>query len=75
MGTSATVDADLCIGSVECNRIAGDAFKLDDVSGVSEPLAGGSRTDPAVLIEAAAACPTQAIRLRREDGSLLYGEP
>lgn len=74
MATIATVDADLCIGSLECNRIAAEAFLINEDSGVSEPLPGAETTDPDVLVSAAGACPTQAIRLRRADGSVLYGE-
>jgi ferredoxin len=74
MSTKANVDADLCIGSTECNRIANAAFLLDDDTGVSVVLPGASETDPDVLVDAAGACPTMAIRLRRADGSVLFGD-
>ena len=75
MGTRASIDPELCIGSAECNRLAPDAFLLDEETGVSAPLPGAESADEAELIAAAEACPTQAIRLRRADGSVLHGEP
>ena len=74
MGTKVAVDPDLCIGSAECNRIAGQAFRLDEESGVSVVLPAAATTDPAVLVRAKQACPTQAIRLRRGDEDLVGGQ-
>lgn len=74
MTTEARVDADLCIGSIECNRIAAGAFLIDDDAGVSVVLPGAASTDVDVLVEAAEGCPTMAIRLLRADGSVLFGD-
>lgn len=71
MGIVATIDPDHCIGSLECNRIAAEAFGIDDESGVSRPLPGVRSTDRIQLIEAANSCPTQAIRLV-DDGTVLF---
>lgn len=69
MSERVTIDPELCIGSTECNRIAGGAFRLDEERGVSVVLPGAETTDPALLEEAAAACPTQAIVIRAAGGS------
>ena len=68
-----TVDPDLCIGSGDCVRLLPDAFAIDESQGVAVPLAGAATTDPALLVKAASGCPTQAIRVRGADGTLLYG--
>jgi ferredoxin len=65
------VDPDLCIGSAECTRVAARAFRLDDDAGVSVPLPGALETDVTTLVEAAAGCPTNAIRVVR-DGTVLF---
>ena len=70
--TNARVDADLCIGSLECNRIAAAAFRIDEDTGVSEPLPGAGLTERDLLIAAARGCPTQAISLHDEDGGVVY---
>jgi ferredoxin len=67
--TRVSVDSELCIGSLECNRIAAVAFALDDDSGVSVPLPGAASTDPALLRLAARSCPTQAIGLTDAGGN------
>ena len=53
MTKSATIDPELCIGSLECNRIAELAFQLDEQTGVSVPLPGLGGTDAELLVEAA----------------------
>jgi ferredoxin len=58
-----TIDADLCIGSGECVRLAPQAFALDPRRGVSTPLPGGASVGTEVLEEAAFSCPTRAIAL------------
>ena len=57
------VDPDLCIGSAECNRIAPEAFRLDDDLGVSVPLPGAGSVDRERLYDAEAGCPTGAITI------------
>jgi ferredoxin len=68
MGRRATVDAELCIGSTECNLVAPRAFRLDEELGVSVALPAVAETPDELLVRAAQACPTQAIRLVRDDG-------
>jgi ferredoxin len=59
--TRVRVDADLCVGTGECWRVAPHAFRLDETRGVSVPLPGADTTDPDVLAEAEFNCPTRAI--------------
>ena len=73
MPVRATVDPDLCIGSTECNRIAARAFRLDESLGICVVLPGAADTDEALLVKAAEDCPSQAIRLVRDDGTPQYG--
>ena len=72
MPPKVSVDPELCIGSGDCGRIAPGAFHLDDDLGVSVPLAGAATTDLALLLRAAMNCPTQAIRVVAEDGTVLH---
>lgn len=65
------VDPELCIGSTECNRIAPDAFALDESAGVSVPLPGAADTAIERLVEAARNCPTNAISVVDADGIVL----
>lgn len=65
MSVRVTVDADLCIGSGDCTRVARGAFALDEASGVSVPTPEAAETDPQLLVLAARGCPTQAIQLVR----------
>jgi len=62
-----TVDAELCVGTADCVRIAPGAFRIDESRGVSVPLQGASATPRELLEEAAFACPTRAIAVRGED--------
>jgi ferredoxin len=73
MATRVTVDPDLCIGSSDCIRALPRAFKLDEKTGVSVPQPEAATTDPAALVQAARNCPTQAILVTAEDGTILYG--
>jgi ferredoxin len=57
------VDPDLCIGSTECNRLAPEAFLLDEELGVSVPLPGAELADLDRLHDAEAGCPTGAITI------------
>ena len=65
MSEMVTVDAELCIGTGECVRLAPGAFRIDETHGVSVPLPGADAVDRDVLEEAAESCPTRAITLRR----------
>lgn len=59
-GLRVEVDADLCIGSGDCERLAPGAFELvDDVAVVRDP----ERADEDTLHRAERSCPTGAIRI------------
>jgi len=60
-----TIDADLCIGSGECVRVAPAAFRIDETRGVSTPLPGADALDADVLAEVAFNCPTRAITVEQ----------
>ena len=60
------IDPDLCIGSAECNRLAPEAFRLDEDLGVSVPLPGAGLVDRERLYDAEAGCPTGAITIRED---------
>lgn len=62
-GRPVSVDRDLCIGTGDCARLAPLAFRVSDRDFISEVLPGAAATDPALLREAAAACPVEAILL------------
>ena len=72
MSIHVTVDPELCIGSGDCARLLPEAFEVSDELGVSVPLPAAATTDPQLLVKAAVQCPTQAIRLVDEDGSVLH---
>jgi ferredoxin len=61
------IDPDLCIGSAECNRLAPEAFRLDEDLGVSVPLPGARLVDRERLYDAEAGCPTRAITIAPEE--------
>jgi ferredoxin len=67
-----TIDPELCIGSGECVRLRPESFQIDEQSGVAVPLPGSVSVDPSLLVLAAQACPTQAIRVETDDGTVLY---
>lgn len=71
MDVEVTVDADLCIGSGDCARLVPTGFRIDEMLGVSVPLAGAMSADVGALLQAARACPTQAIRVDRRGGDQL----
>lgn len=59
-GLRIEVDAELCIGSGDCERLAPGAFELvDDVAVVRDPEAADEET----LRRAERSCPTGAIRV------------
>jgi ferredoxin len=72
MATEVSIDPELCIGSGECVRLVPAAFEIDEQRGVAVPLAGSATADPELLVRAATACPTQAIRVVSDDGTVLY---
>jgi ferredoxin len=56
-----TVDADLCVGSGDCVRIAPSAFEVDEAEGIALVQPGAAQTPEAQLKDAAYQCPTGAI--------------
>ena len=66
-----TVDTELCIGHGECVRIAPLAFALDDEATISHPLPAAASVPLDLLVDAAWNCPTNAIEVRAEDGTVL----
>ena len=60
------IDPDLCIGSAECNRLAPEAFRLDEdgiVIFVAPEAVGRER-----LLEACDSCPVDAISVFDAEG-------
>ena len=72
MTVSVSIDPDLCIGSGDCGRVAPQAFELREDLGVSVPRPAAAETDVNLLLRAAVGCPTQAIRVVAEDGTVLH---
>ena len=71
MGLEVTVDPDLCIGSGDCVRLVPQAFAIDESIGVSVALPGAAGLDRELVLRAAMACPTQAIRVMA-DGVIVH---
>lgn len=65
------VDKDLCIGSASCVAAAPDVFDLGD-DGKSYVKAGASLDDVAKIMDAARACPVNAIKVYDESGQQVY---
>lgn len=55
------VDADLCVGTAECVRLAPGAFELDDAQDIATVTPGAAATPVEQLRRAAYECPTGAI--------------
>ena len=72
MSASVSIDPELCIGSGDCVRLVPVAFELREDLGVSVPLPGAVEVDLTLLVQAAVGCPTQAIRVVAEDGTVLH---
>lgn len=72
MSHRVSVDPELCIGSGDCARLLPDAFRVDDDQGVSVVLPGAAEADRQLLLRAAMQCPTQAIRVVADDGTVLH---
>jgi len=64
------VDRDTCIGAASCVGVAPDVFQLDEEfkSTVVDPDAADDDT----LMQAAEACPVQAITLLDDEGNQVY---
>ena len=60
--TPVTIDEDLCLGARSCQRIAPEAFLINDL-GIAEVTSDASNVDIAKLSEAADTCPNSAITL------------
>jgi ferredoxin len=65
-----SIDQSRCIGAGNCVHIAPTVFQLDEenVAYVLDPTS----VDDQTLLEAARACPTDAIYLDTEDGEPVY---
>jgi ferredoxin len=66
------VDRELCAGNGNCVRLAPTAFRIDEGSGTSSAVPEG--LDDAgldLLVRAARQCPTNAIRVVDDDGTVL----
>ncbi|HET9456686.1 MAG TPA: ferredoxin [Candidatus Limnocylindrales bacterium] len=72
MGASVSIDPGYCIGSGDCVRLLPDAFELQEELGVSVPLPAAAETPIDLLERAARNCPTQAIRVVAEDGTVVH---
>jgi ferredoxin len=72
VSATVSIDPELCIGSGDCVRALPHAFELREDLGVSVPLPGAAGTDEDLLLKAAIACPTQAIRVVGADGTVLH---
>jgi ferredoxin len=64
------VDRDTCIGAASCVGVAPDVFQLDEEfkSTVVDP----DGADEDILMQAAEACPVQAITLLDDEGNQVY---
>lgn len=62
-----TVDADLCVGTAECVRLAPDAFHLDDNDDIATVTPAAATTPSAQLHRAAYECPTGAITVDEDE--------
>jgi ferredoxin len=69
--TKVEVDKDLCIGSASCVAAAADVFDLGD-DGKSYVKDGADLSDVAKIMDAARACPVNAIKVYDESGNQVY---
>lgn len=65
------VDPNLCIGAAPCTTIAPDAFQLN-AEGKAEVQANWQNVDGKTLLEAAQACPVNAIFVYDEAGNQIH---
>ncbi len=63
-------DRETCIGAASCVGVAPDVFQLDDEYKVYVVDPEGADED--TIVQAAEACPVQAIRLEDDEGNRLY---
>jgi ferredoxin len=64
------VDRDLCIAAVSCMAVAMDTYELDAENKII--VKDANSIDDATLIASAESCPTKAILLYGNDGSLVF---
>lgn len=72
MAYKVEVDRDLCTSVASCVAIAPNTFELDD-EGISKVKKQGGDADETIL-EAAKACPTNAIKVFDGDGKQIWPE-
>ncbi len=65
-----TIDRDVCIGASACIPPADKTFTLDD-EGKAIVQATASEEDEANIIDAARACPVQAIKVKRGEEQIV----
>lgn len=64
------VDRELCIGAAPCVAVAPDVFQLDEEG--KAYVVDKKGTDRETIIMAAESCPTVAIFLYEDDGTVIY---
>ncbi len=69
-GLKVIIDRDMCIGTANCIRVAGEVFELDNQKIVTfrEDL---KEPDKKILVEACSVCPVNALTAIDGDGSQL----
>lgn len=72
MAPRVSVNSNLCIGSGDCAQLAPEAFEIDEAQQVAVVRAGAATASTELLVRAARSCPTQAIEVTDDDGSVLY---
>lgn len=69
-GLTILIDRDVCIGSVNCIRLAPEVFELDE-TGLVTFRDGAPDVDRERLVEACRVCPVEALTAMDEDGQRL----
>jgi len=69
------INWDLCIGSGLCAASAPQVFRLVPYQGEVRAVLASAALDDALLLAAARACPTLAIRLTDDAGRPVYPTP
>ena len=70
MGVDVELDRDVCMGSGNCMAEAPAAFDLDD-DGIAFVVDAGAVSED-TIVAIARKCPSQAISVRRDDGTRLH---